>query len=414
MLEYNNDEASFAGCSLKALASEFGTPLYIYSKEKIEANYHRLMTAYRERYPHFEIFYAIKANNNPAVVKTLADLGAGADASCIEEILMAKMAGIHPSKILFTGVYSTREQLRRAVDLKVKLNLEDITQVDWLDTMPEFISFRVNPGLGKGGKEGLIFAGPDAKFGVPEWQIKEAYRLAKAKGAKRFGIHMMTGSNILDVDYFESIVDRLLAIMVPIAKELNITFEFIDIGGSLGVPYEKGVLPLDVDAVAEKVTRKIKESPFNGATILHEPGRYLVADAGVLLTRVASIKRAERTFIGIDAGMHTLLRPALYDAYHPIEYVNNLTLPYDQKVNVVGQICENTDVIAKERMLPKAIKVDDLLAIGVVGAYGFCMSSQYNTRPRAAEVLIRNGKPLLIRERETFDDLIAKTRGLND
>ena len=173
-------------------------------------------------------------------------------------------------------------------------------------------------------------------------------------------------------------------------------------------------MPLDVEAVAERVTRKIKESPFNGATILHEPGRYLVADAGILLTQVASIKRAERIFLGIDAGMHTLLRPALYDAYHPIDYVNNPAAPCDQKVNVVGQICENTDVIARERLLPKAIQVGDLLSIGVVGAYGFCMSSQYNTRPRAAEVLIRKGKPCLIRERETFDDLIAKTRGEDD
>lgn len=414
MLEYRKGEACFGGYSLKKLAEEFGTPLYVYDQGRIEENYRRLLKAYRELYPHFEIFYAIKANNNPAIVKTLADLGAGADTSCIEEILLAKMVGIHPSKILFTGVYSTREQLRRAAELKVNLNLEDISQVDWLDKMPEFISFRVNPGIGGGGKEGLIFAGPDAKFGVPESQIVEAYRRAKAKGAKRFGIHMMTGSNILDVDYFESIVERLLAIMVGVASELDITFEMIDIGGSLGVPYEKGVLPLDVEAVAAKVVKKINASPFKGATVLHEPGRYLVADAGMILTQVASIKRAERTFVGIDAGMHTLLRPALYDAYHPIDYVNNLAAPCDQKVHVVGQICENTDVIARDRMLPKELKVDDLLAIGVAGAYGFCMSSQYNTRPRAAEVMIRNEKPYLIRERETFDDLIAKTRPIDD
>ncbi|MBP9840817.1 MAG: diaminopimelate decarboxylase [Simkaniaceae bacterium] len=414
MLEYSKDKTCFGGYPLEELAAQFGTPLYVYDQARIEDNYHRLMQAYRERYPHFEIFYAIKANNNPAIVKTLADLGAGADASCIEEILLAKLAGVPPKKILFTGVYSTKEQLRRAAELNVILNLEDISQIEWLDKMPEFISFRVNPGIGQGGKEGLIFAGPDAKFGVPESQIKEAYRLAKAKGAKRFGIHMMTGSNILDVAYFESIVDRLLMIMIPIAKELKISFEFIDIGGSLGVPYEKGVLPLDIEEVAERVTQKIKASPFNGATILHEPGRYLVADAGILLTRVASIKRAEKTFIGIDAGMNTLLRPALYKAYHPIDYVNQFTLPHDQQVNVVGQICENTDVIAQGRFLPKEIKVGDLLSIGVVGAYGFCMSSQYNTRPRAAEVLIRKGIPYLIRERETFDDLVAKTRMVDD
>ncbi len=207
-------------------------------------------------------------------------------------------------------------------------------------------------------------------------------------GVKRFENHMMTGSNILNADYFGSIVERLLDIAGPIARKLKIQFDFIDLGGSLGIPYKPEENEIDIGRVAEIVTsrllEKLEEYEMGRPTIVHEPGRYLMGDAGVLLSRVVAIKRSEQTFIGLDAGMHTLLRPALHEAYHHIWLANDLEAPCDAKVNLVGQICESTDTFARDRLMPSTIKVNDLLVFSNVGAYGFCMSSNYNSHPKSS------------------------------
>ena len=264
------------------------------------------------------------------------------------------------------------------------------------------------------GIEGLVFSGPDAKFGVIERDIEKAYTLAKEIGVKKFGIHMMTGSNILKPEYFQQIVERLLDIAGPIAQKLNIQFDFIDIGGSLGVPYRPEEEELDVELVAKNVIatfrKKLEEYNLGEPILIHEPGRYLVCDAGILLAKVTSIKEGYKKFIGLDAGMHTLLRPALYQAYHHILYVNNLNAAENERVNIVGQICENTDTFAKNRPLSSDVAIDDVLAFLNTGAYGFSMSSQYNSQPRSAEVLVDNGHSEIIRERETFEDLLRGTK----
>ncbi len=405
----------FDGCDVRDLAQQFGTPLYVYSENRIRENYRRLMQAYRSEYPSFKSYYAVKANNNPAIIKILANEGAGADVACISEILMAQAADIPSEEILYSGVYNTDKDLRYAVDNNVRLNLEDVSQLERLEKIgvPKFLCFRINPGIGSSGAEGLIFAGPDAKFGIIERDIEKAYFKAKEFGVERFGIHMMTGSNILTHGYFEEVVEKLLDIAGPIAQKLNITFDFIDIGGSLGVPYRPEDEELDIQAIAKSVVKKfrkkLKQYQMGEPLLLHEPGRYLLSDAGILITSVTSIKEGYKKFIGVDSGMHTLLRPALYDAYHHILYANDLNAPCDQPVNVVGQVCENTDIFAKDRLLPSQIAIEDLLVLLNVGAYGFCMSSQYNSQPKAAEVLVSSGKAELIRDRETFENLIQGT-----
>lgn len=401
----------FDGCDVRLLAEKFGTPLYIYSQNRIQKNYRRLVQAYRSHYPNFEVYYAVKANNHPAIVKILAEEGAGADASCVSEIMIAKHAGIPSEKILYSGIYNATNDLHYALNNNVRLNLEDLNQLERLSahTHPEFLSFRVNPGIGGSGAEGLIFAGPDAKFGIIERDIEKAYAKALSRGVKKFGIHMMTGSNILSPHYFEQVVDRLLDIAGPISRNLGISFEFIDLGGSLGVPYRPEDQEIDIEEVAsrvvDKLRKKLEEYQMGEPKIIHEPGRYLVCDAGILISRVTSIKNAYKKFIGVDAGMHTLLRPALYGAYHEILHANNLNSEKDQLLNVVGQVCENSDIFAKDRALSSQIQVDDLLAFLNVGAYGYCMSSNYNSQPRAAEVLVNKGQAALIRERETFEDM---------
>lgn len=414
-LENRSGILYFDGCDVRALVEEFGTPLYVYSQNRIQKNYHRLVNAYRSHYPNFQVYYAVKANNNPAIVKILGDAGAGADASCLNEIRIAKQAGIASDKILYSGVYNSNRDLKYAVENHVRLNLEDISQLDRLTSIavPSSLCFRINPGIGASGAEGLIFAGPDAKFGIIERDVETAYRKAKDLGVDRFGIHMMTGSNILSPDYFEEVVEKLLDIAGPIGQKLGITFDFIDIGGSLGVPYRPHEEEIDMDHVASRVVRKLREKlktyQMGEPQLIHEPGRYLVCDAGILISQVTSIKNGYKKFIGLDAGMHTLMRPALYGAYHHILYANNLHAKEDEQVNVVGQVCENSDIFAKDRFLSSKISVDDLLVFLNTGAYGFCMSSQYNSQPKAAEVLVYNGQASLIRERENFEDLIRNT-----
>ncbi len=415
-LENRQGRLYFDGCSVEELAREFGTPLYVYSENRIRANYRRLLEAYQKEYPRFAAYYAVKANNNPAIIKLLAQLGAGADVACVNEIRMAQAAGVPPEKILYSGVYNSDRDLRYAVENGVRLNLEDVSQLDRLEAIgiPSFLCFRINPGIGASGIEGLIFAGPDAKFGIIERDIERAYAKAKTLGVQTFGIHMMTGSNILSVSYFEQVVEKLLDLAGPIAQKLNIQFDFIDIGGSLGVPYRPGEEELDLDAVARTVVGKLRQklSQYNMGEplLLHEPGRFLVCDAGILLASVTSIKDGHKRFVGLDAGMHTLLRPALYGAYHHILYAGDLSAACDTPLNLVGQVCENTDQFAKDRPLPANVKVGDLFAILNVGSYGFCMSSQYNSQPRAAEVLVANGRASLIREREGYQNIIQGTR----
>lgn len=412
-LENRQGRLFFDGCDVSLLAAQYGTPLYIYSKSRIEENYKRLEAAYKAHYPHFQIYYAVKANNNPAIVKILSDMGAGADASCVAEIEIAKRAGVASEKILYSGVYTSTKDLHYAIHNRARLNLEDLDQLQRLPSTPESLCFRVNPGIGGGGAEGLIFAGPDAKFGLIERDVEKAYAEAKRRGVRRFGIHMMTGSNILSPSYFEEVVERLLDIAGPISRKEGIAFDFIDIGGSLGVPYRPDEEEIEIDEVAARVTKKLREKldhyNMGEPQLIHEPGRYLVCDAGILVASVTSIKEGYKKFIGVDAGMHTLLRPALYGAYHHILWANNLNASHDHPVHVVGQICENSDIFAKDRPLSSQIGVGDLLAFLNAGAYGFCMSSQYNSQPKAAEVVVAGGKAALIRERETFDALIRGT-----
>lgn len=398
------------GANTIELAKEFGTPLYVYSKNRIRENYKRLLNAFQKRRKNYKLFYAIKANNSISILKILKEVGAGVDASGPAEIMLAQKAGFKADKILYTGNYQSDEELKFAFESKVMINLDDISLLPRLLKFgtPEFLSFRINPGIGKGKFKQLIFAGPDAKFGVPENKVIEAYKLAKEAGIKRFGIHMMTGSCILDPEYFELITKKMLEIVENVINEIGIKFEFIDLGGSLGVPYSEEEKELDIEEVAEKVVNVFKEKEeklgLKDCFLVNEPGRYLLGDAGILLARVDAIKESEKKYIGTDAGMNTLLRPAFYGAYHRILLANDLERKGKENVDVTGKICENSDRLAKDRVLP-IIKTGDLLAVMTTGAYGFGMSSQYNTRPKAAEVLVSDGKARLIRKRETFDDI---------
>lgn len=396
-------------CDIKSLAEQFGTPLYVYNKSRIEDNFHLLDSTFNRYYPKTKVHFSVKANSNLNILNVFREIGSGADCSSPFEVLLAKKAGFNSEKILYTGNYESPEDFSVIETDKMRLNLDDGSSLARLLQVkkPEIISFRINPGIGRGGYEGITTAGSDAKFGVPYEKAYEVYKNAKENGIDRFGIHMMTGSNNLEPYYFAEIVDKLMIIAGDIFSKLGAVPEYIDIGGGFGVPYEDDEQPLDVDLTAKLVTEifieKCKKYGFGTPDLVLEPGRFLIANAGYLIAKVTGIKHSYKTFVGLDAGMGTLLRPALYGARHRM-------LVYGKEeptihANICGQICENSDIFAKGMMIPE-VEEGDLVTFLDAGAYGYAMASNYNNRPRPAEVIINGGDATIIRRRETFEDLI--------
>lgn len=389
-------ELQIGDVSACMLAKEFSTPLYVYDKQIILKRIKEL----KEAFPHAHICYAIKANSNLSILKLIAQQGLAVDCSNRYELDLAEKAGFDLKKSVFTSTNPSDEDLKKALATGILMNLDHISIFHRLKKigLPKKISFRINPGFGKGKFPEIDVGGKDSKFGMSEELATECYKLAKESGIQHFGIHMMTGSCILEEAYFEKLVQTIETIAENISKKVGIEFEWMDIGGGLGVPYEPFEKPLNIKSVGEKIQRVHRST----AQLILEPGRYIVAESGILLTKVTTIKEQ---FVGVDAGMTTLIRPMLYGAYHPIVLANNTELPETEKYTIVGPICESTDCFAKDRPLPK-IKEGDILAIQIAGAYGFAMSSQYNGQPRPAEILSSNGLYSIIRKRETTEDLI--------
>jgi diaminopimelate decarboxylase len=405
------------GCPATDLADRYGTPLYVYDEKRIRENVRRLRSAFERGWKNFKLYYPLKTNSNLAILRILRQEGAGADCSNPNEMFLAAAAGFSPKEMLYTGNYNSREEFREALDAGATINLDDIWLLDKLLKVgkPERISFRVNVG-GSGSHAGLVFGAGDTKFGIPARMAAKAYRLAKDAGIKSFGIHTMGGSGVLDASYFPKLAAALVEVIGSIVKEVGIGFDFLDLGGGFGVPYKPDDQELDIAKVGREVSDVIRDAAaryrLGSPELCFEPGRYIVCDAGVLLARVHHVKRHDSSpvFAGTDAGMNSLIRPALYGAHHEILVAGDLRRGGPKaKTTVVGQVCENTDVIAKERELPD-LREGDLLAVLNAGAYGFGMSSQYNNRPRAAEILAVEGVSEIIRERETASDLLARMR----
>lgn len=413
-LEEHNGALFFDGCSVLDLAREFGTPLYVYSENRLRKNYRRLRDAVQAQCDTYEIYYALKVNGNPAIVEVLRTEGAGADCATLQEVGIAQEAGIARERILFTGAYISRDELARAVELGIQVNLAETCHLEHLARIgpPALLSFRINPGDAVAPPDSEFkLAGSEAKFGITPEQAIAAYSRAKQLGVKRFGIHAMASSNVLEVDYFDRLLTFVCTTARMIAERTGIEFEFVNLGGALGVPYRAEQRALDVAALGRRLGPTLKQlMPGAKLRLIQEPGRYLAADAGILLTRVTSVKRTNEIFVGVDAGMNTLVRPAMYGAYHHILFAADVRLPLDTPVHVVGQICESRDVIARERPLPSAVDVGDVLALLDAGAYGFAMSSRFHAKPPAAEVLVCNGAAELIRVRSGLEELLDGTR----
>ncbi len=415
-LEDRKGSLLFDGFPVKELAEKYDTPLYVISEKRIRDNYNQIHNAIIKYYKHLRIYYAAKANTNLSVLKVLQSEGAYLDTVSPGEVFMGLSSGFTSDRILFTGTSVRNDELRMLVDANITLNIDSQSELERLlkITVPPMISVRVNPEIGAGHHNHCITAGSESKFGLWEEDAIKAYATAKKARVERFGIHMHIGSGILNVEPFVLAVEKILKIAKRVHDELGIEFEFIDIGGGFGIPYKPEDKDIDMAEFSTKVVaqfkNRVKEYGLGKPFLCIEPGRYIVCDASILLTTVNTVKiTPSHKYVGVDAGFNTLIRPTMYGSYHSILVANKLGKADKETYDVVGPICESGDILAKERALPK-VQEGDLLAIMNAGAYGFSMSSQYNSRPRPAEVMIRQGKPVIVREREQLADLMVKQR----
>ena len=397
---------------MNSLAKEYGTPLYIYDASRIRGNVNIIKNSLEKYFDKFHICYAIKSNSNPHLIKIMLDTfpEMGGDCSSPGEIYAAELSGIELSNCIYTGNYESKADLSKALEKGCNINLDDTTSLDRLKTigLPERISFRLNPGFGKGTFSQITTAGRKAKFGIPAEKITDAYQKAINLGIKNFGMQCMVGSGNLDEEHFFDVISAIIKKTKSISSKLGIKFDFISMGGGFGIPYKDNEIPINFDRLFSKLSDifyKTYKNRMDSPAFWIEPGKSIIGDTGIILSKVTGVKKSYKNFIGIDAGMETLMRPALYGAYHRIYKIGNHENDKDT-FDFTGQICENTDRIAIDRPFPN-VNEGDIISIMDVGAYGYSMSHNFNTRPRAAEILIEKESTKLIRKRETINDIFA-------
>jgi len=397
------------GVALDTLAERFGPPLYVYSRQALEMAYLDYAQAFADT-PHL-ICYAVKANSSLAILNLFVRLGAGFDIVSGGELARVLAAGGDPSKVVFSGVGKTADEMRAALSAGILcFNVESVSELHRLDRVAGTlgkvapISFRVNPDVDPKTHPYISTGLKENKFGVPIADAPALYRLAASlPNLKVTGVDCHIGSQLTDLSPLADAADRVFALVDALAAE-GIVLHHIDLGGGVGIRY-RDETPPDLAAYGRELAGR-----FAGRRekLLLEPGRSLVGNAGLLLTRVEYLKPAEdRNFAIVDAAMNDLMRPALYEAYHDIVAVDQRTTPV-RRYDIVGPICETGDFLGFARDL--AIEEGDLLALLSAGAYGMSMASNYNSRPRAAEVLIDKNEIHLIRERETQDSMISGER----
>ncbi len=397
---------------LEEIIKQYPTPFHIYDEHAMRENFRRFKRAF-SWVPHFVEHFAVKATPNPRILQILHEEGAGTDCSSIAELCLSEAAGIKGEEIMLTSNDTPAEEFEKARALGAIINLDDISHIDYLEKHAGFsdcISFRYNPGSLVEGND-IIGKPTEAKFGLTHHQLFEAYKIAKEKGVERFGIHTMVISSELRNEAFLFTAELMFNIAVEIKKRLGIYLEFINLGGGFGIPYRPEEKAIDVESVAsgiEMLYRKIIEpAGLFGLAIKTESGRYITGPYGWLVTTALHEKKTYKNYIGLDACMADLMRPALYDAYHHISIIGKENEFSGHIYDITGSLCENNDKFAIDRKLPK-IDIGDRVIIHDTGAHGHAMGFNYNGKLRSAELLLReNGSIELIRRAETLDDYFA-------
>lgn len=401
---------------LAKITDHFKTPFHIYDEAGIRATGQALKDAFAG-IESFREYYAVKALPNPKILSIMKDMGFGFDCSSVAELKLSRQVGGRGEEIMFTSNNTSEtEFLEAAKDGGCILNLDDINLLAKVPEMPELICFRYNPGAKRTGND-IIGTPIEAKYGVSHGQIIQAYRHAKARGARRFGIHTMLASNELNHEYMVQTAHMLLELIVEISTELGIRFEFINIGGGLGIPYEPGVESLDINAMASKITKLFDDFKSQHGYVpglYMESGRFMTGPHGVLATTAINSKEIYRNYVGVDASMSSLMRPGIYGAYHHIDVVGKEDSTDFELVDVVGSLCENNDKFAIQRKLPKIVD-GDILVIQDTGAHGSAMGFNYNGNLRPKELLLnQDGSVELIRRAERLEDYFATLNFEND
>ena len=385
------------------IVDQFGSPVYVYDAEKIIYQYNRLRNAF-SGIDKLEINYAVKALPSVSVLKLMDKMGAGLDTVSVQEVKLGLAAGLEPSKIIFTPSGVSLDEIEEVAKMGVQVNIDNLSILEQFGARhPEIpVGIRINPHIMAGGNSKISVGHVDSKFGISIHQMPHMIRIVENTKMRVNGIHMHTGSDILDIEVFL----RAAEILFDAARNFE-DLEFLDFGSGFKVPYYQGDIETDIEELGEKLTIRFKDfckSYGKELTLAFEPGKFLVSEAGKFLVKVNVIKQTTSTvFAGIDSGFNHFIRPMFYGSTHEIHNVSNPS-GRERFYSVVGYICE-TDTFASNRRIPE-IKEGDILSFSNAGAYSFSMASNYNSRVRPPEVLWYNEKAMLIRERETFEDLM--------
>ena len=388
---------------LLELANTYGSPLYVYDTDKIESQYNRLTDAF-STVKNLKLNYAVKALSNINILKFFKNIGAGLDTVSIQEVQLGLTTGIDPKKIIFTPNGVSLIEIEKVAKMGVQINIDNLSILELFGQKhPEIpVCIRINPHIMAGGNSKISVGHIDSKFGISIHQVPHIKRVVENTGMNINGIHMHTGSDILDIDTFL----RATEILFDVAKQFE-NIDFIDFGSGFKVPYKEGDISTDIEQLGLQLSERFNKFCVEYGkeiTLMFEPGKFLVSDAGVFLAKVNVVKQTTSTvFAHVDSGFNHLVRPMMYDSYH---HITNISNPEgrDRYYSVVGYICE-TDTFGSNRRIPE-ISEEDVLCFHNAGAYCFSMASNYNSRCLPAEVMIHQGKAYLIRKRQTIQDIL--------
>ena len=395
---------------IEEIVQKYPTPFHIYDEKGIRENAAKVKQAFAWN-KGFKEFFAVKATPNPFLINILREYGCGVDCSSMTELMLSHAIGCKGEDIMFSSNDTPAEEFKYAREIGATINLDDFTHIDFLEKVagiPETISCRFNPG-GYFSIANSIMDNPgDAKYGFTKEQIIEGFKILKAKGAKRFGIHAFLASNTVTNDYYPELARILFELAVEIRDKTGCDIKFINLSGGVGIPYKPDAEPNDIIAIGEGVHKVYDEvltaNGMGDVAIYTEMGRFMLGPYGGLVTKAPHEKHTYKEYIGVDACACNLMRPAMYGAYHHITVLGKENEPCDHKYDVTGSLCENNDKFAIDRMLPK-IDMGDYLFIHDTGAHGFSMGYNYNGKLRSAEILLKeDGSFELIRRAETPQD----------
>ena len=398
---------------IKEIAAEYGTPFHIYVEKDMRENARKLVEAFAWA-PAFKEYFAVKALPNPYIMKILKEEGFGGDCSSLAELILCEKVGITGENICFTSNDTPAEEFAKAKELGAIINLDDITHIDYLAKetgLPDLLAFRYNPGPLREGGNAIIGYPEEAKYGMTREQIFAGIEKAKAMGVNRFGLHTMVVSNELNVDYLIGTATMMFELAVEVKERLGVPVEFLNLGGGIGIPYLPEQEPVDLIAFGQGVKSEYERilipAGLDHVKICLESGRMITGPYGYLAATALHEKNIYKHYIGLDACMANLMRPALYGSYHHITVVGKEDVPADTKYDITGSLCENNDKFAIDRMLPH-IDIGDILVIHDTGAHGSAMGFNYNGKLRCQELLLKeDGSVEVIRRAETLDDYFA-------